>query len=102
MFSGIRSMHTFKKLPIMLPKIKREKRMNHSDIVCCLLTYDVYTYFLLIQNPVIKVVKITQVQMANLNKFENLFSQREEFDVSCILYITSRNVNTKAVRFHKI
>ena len=70
-------MHTFKKLPIMLPNTKRDKRMNHSGIVCCLSIGTRFrTYFLLIQKPVIKVAKITPAQMPNLNTLENSSPER--------------------------
>jgi hypothetical protein len=52
----------------------------------------------LIQNPVIKVAKITPAQMPNLKTFENSSSEREEVEFSYILYITSMEVNTKVVR----
>jgi len=50
---------------------------------------------LLIQNPVIKAVKINLEQMPNLNTLGNSSPEREEVEFLYILYITSNKLRLK-------
>jgi len=50
---------------------------------------------LLIQNPVIKAVKINPEQMPNLNTLGNFSPEREEVEFLYILYITSNKLRLK-------